>query len=148
MKRGRLALAYTSCYENYLFLIIRKALGIPLEQKFKALIVWLILNGKTEEALVHLAKHYGVKVPKLEIGLPKGRKKKLGCYNARNKMISVFDSDMLKEPFVVLHEFYHHLRAVGDEKHKGTEKYANKFAKEFIDAYKSVSAEFDFSCTI
>jgi len=110
-----------------------------MEQRFKAWIVWLILNGKAEEALMRLAAHYGVSVPMLEVGLPKGhRKKTLGCYSKRNKKISVFDSNALLEPFIILHEFYHHLRAVGNERHKGTEKYADKFAKEFIEAYKSI----------
>jgi len=110
-----------------------------MEQRFKALVVWLILNGKAEEALSRLAMHYHVSIPRLEVGLPKGRRKKtLGCYSKRNKKISVFDSNALLEPFIILHEFYHHLRVVGNKKHKGTEKYANKFAKEFIEAYKSI----------
>jgi Zn-dependent peptidase ImmA (M78 family) len=109
-----------------------------LEQKFRALNVWLILNGKAEKSLELLAKHYGINAPKLKVGLPKGRKKKtIGCYNAKNKTIFVVNSDTLKEPFIILHEFYHHLRTTLDTKHKGTEKHANKFAKEFIQAYKS-----------
>jgi len=113
-----------------------------LEQKFKASIVWLILNGKTEKALELLAEHYSVEVPKLKVGLPKGRKKKtLGCYNAKNETIFVFNSDTLKEPFIILHEFYHHLRTALDRKHKGTERYADEFSKEFIQAYKSMAAK-------
>jgi hypothetical protein len=113
-----------------------------LEQKFKASIVWLILNGKTEKALELLAEHYSVEVPKLKVGLPKGRKKKaLGCYNAKNGTIFVLNSDTLKEPFIILHEFYHHLRTALDRKHKGTERYADEFSREFIQAYKSMAAE-------
>ena len=113
---------------------------VVLEQKAKAFVVWLILNGKTEKALELLAEHYSVEVPKLKVGLPKGRKKKtLGCYNAKNKTISVLNSDALKEPFIITHEFYHHLRTTVDKKHKGTEKHANEFAKEFIQAYKSTA---------
>ena len=111
-----------------------------METKFRALVVWLILNGKAEEALGLLAKYYGVDVPKIRVGLPKGRRKNVfGCYTAKNETISVLNSDMLKEPFTVLHEFYHHLRTGRSVKHKGTEKYANEFAKEFIQAYKSMS---------
>ncbi len=107
------------------------------------LVVWLILNGKVEKALELLAEHYSVDVPKIEVGLPKGRKKKaLGCYNAKKGTISVSNSDTLKEPFIILHEFYHHLRTALDTKHKGTEKYADKFAKDFIQTYKSKAAEF------
>jgi len=111
-----------------------------LEQKFKALIVWLILNGKAEKALELLAEHYGVEVPKLKVGLPKGRKKKaLGCYSAKNETIFVLNSDTLKEPFIILHEFYHHIRTALDRKHKGTEKYADEFSKEFMQAYNSLA---------
>jgi hypothetical protein len=45
---------------------------------------------------------------------------------------------VFREPFVVLHEFYHHLRTALDRKHRGTEKYADEFAREFIEAYKSI----------
>jgi len=111
-----------------------------LEQRFKALVVWFILNGKVEKALELLGEHYGVEVPKLKVGLPKGRKKKvLGCYVARSRTICVLNSDVFREPFVVLHEFYHHLRTTLDKKHKGTERYADEFAKEFIEAYKSMA---------
>jgi len=113
-----------------------------LEPKFKAAIVKLVLNGKAETALELLAQHYGVNTPKIKVGLPKGRKKKtLGCYNANKKTIFVLNSDTLKEPFIILHEFYHHLRTAVDAKHKGSEKHANKFAKEFIQAYKSMATK-------
>ena len=113
-----------------------------MEQKFKALIVWFISNGNAEKALELLAEHYSVDVPKLKVGLPKGRKKKtFGCYNAKNETIFVLNSDALKEPFIILHEFYHHLRTALDRKHKGTEKYADEFSKEFIQAYNSIAAK-------
>lgn len=108
-----------------------------MEQQFKGLIVRLILNGKTEEALERLAKHYRVSVPKLKAGLPKGRKRKAyGCYSTRDKTIFVLNSGTLNEPFTILHEFYHHLRTAPDAKHRGTERYANEFAREFIQAYR------------
>jgi hypothetical protein len=106
-----------------------------LEQQFKATIVWLILHGEVERALERLAQRYGVKVPTLKVGLPKRRKSKaVGCYNGKKITISVLNSDTLKDPFVILHEFYHHLRT-DKEKHRGTEKYANAFAREYIEAY-------------
>lgn len=110
-----------------------------MQAGFKPLIVWLILDGKTEEALERLAEHYGVSAPKLKVGLPKGRKKRVyGCYTPRNATISVLNSDFLGNPFVVLHEFYHHLRTHSvDKQHRGTEKNADKFAKEFLEAYES-----------
>jgi Zn-dependent peptidase ImmA (M78 family) len=107
--------------------------------EFKPLIVWLILNGKAEEALELLAENHRVNVPKLKIGLPKGHKKNVcGCYTPRNGTISLLNSDALGNPFVILHEFYHHLRTHSvDKQHKGTEKNANKFATEFLQAYEA-----------
>jgi hypothetical protein len=113
----------------------RSAIGfwerILEERKFKAKVVWLIANGQTEKALDQLAEYYNVKVPKLRVGLPKRHKKKaLGCYDSSSHTISVLNSDVLKEPFTILHEFYHHVRTGFDSKHKGNEKYANEFAME------------------
>lgn len=115
----------------------------PTKPEFEVLIVWLILNGKVGKALELLAEHYSVDVPKIKVGLPKGRKKRaLGCYNAKKGTIFVLNSDTLREPFIIIHEFYHHLRTALDTKHRGTEKYADEFAKDFIQAYKSKVAEF------
>jgi hypothetical protein len=36
-----------------------------VQAEFKPLVVWLVLNGKAEEALVLLAENYRVNVPKL-----------------------------------------------------------------------------------
>jgi hypothetical protein len=111
-----------------------------LEEKFRASVVWLILNGKTEKALELLAEHHDVEVPNIKVGLPKAHKKNtLGCYSSKDGTISVFNSDAMKEPFIILHEFYHHLRTSVDLKHKGTEKNANEFAKGYIQAYRSMT---------
>jgi hypothetical protein len=112
----------------------------PLELKFKPLIVWLILNKRTEEALTLLAKNYKVNTPKLKIGLPKGHKKNIfGCYTPKDGTISVLNSDVIGNPFVILHEFYHHMRTAIDKKQKGTEKNADRFANEFIQEYKAAN---------
>lgn len=105
-----------------------------MQNNFKSLVVQLILNGKTEEALKRLAENYGVATPKLKIGLPKGRKRNVsGCYTPKNETISLLNSDVIKNPVVVLHEFYHHLRTHAvNKQHRGTEKNANKFALEFL----------------
>ncbi len=42
------------------------------QDNFKPLVVWLILNGKTEEALELLAKNYKVNVPELKLVYQKG----------------------------------------------------------------------------
>jgi hypothetical protein len=105
---------------------------------FKVLVVSLILNGKTEEALELLAVNYHVKVPDLKVGLPKKHKATAyGCYTAKNQTITVLNSDVLANPFVIIHEFYHHLRSKGvDQMHRGTEGNADKFALGFLIAYQ------------
>ena len=112
-----------------------------LEANFKAVVVCLILNKQTEEALEMLAKNYRVNVPELKVGLPKGHHRNAyGCYSSKTENISLLDSDMLGDPFVVLHEFYHHLRSRSvDKQHKGTEKNADKFASEYIQAFDAVA---------
>ncbi len=108
------------------------------QDNFKPLVVWLIVNGKTEEALELLATNYSVDVPNLKVGLPKKHKiKAYGCYTAKNQTISVQNSDVLVNPFVILHEFYHHLRSKGvDKMHRGTEGNADKFALDFLMHYQ------------
>jgi hypothetical protein len=111
------------------------------QDNFKPAVVWLILNGKTEEALTLLAKNYKVNVPSLKVGLPKRHKiKAFGCYTAKNETISVLNSDVLTNPFVIIHEFYHHLRSKAvDRMHRGTEKNADKFALEFLREYEETA---------
>jgi len=109
------------------------------QNNFKPVIVWLILNGRAEEALALLAKNYSVDLPKLRVGLPKGHKiKAYGCYSAKNEIICVQNSDVLTNPFVIIHEFYHHLRSKAvDRRHRGTEKNADKFALSFLQDYQA-----------
>jgi hypothetical protein len=108
------------------------------QDNFKPVVVWLIINGQTEEALTLLSSHFQVTTPKLKVGLPKKHKiKAYGCYTAKNQTISVQNSDVLINPFVVLHEFYHHLRSKGvDRIHRGTEGNADKFALDFLIHYQ------------
>ena len=111
---------------------------IMTQDNLKPYTVWLILNGKTEEALALLAKNYQVNIPNLKVGLPKGHKvKAYGCYTAKTQTITILNSDILMNPFVILHEFYHHLRSKSvDKMHRGTEKNADKFALEFLLEYQ------------
>ena len=108
------------------------------ELEFKAFIVHLVLDSKVEQALELLSKQFKVTVPRIEVGLPRSHGSVSGCYTSRNQTIYVLNGDVLKDPFVILHEFYHHLRTSSvDKKHRGTEKYANVFAREFITAYRT-----------
>jgi len=102
--------------------------------------VWLIVSKKPEDALEALSHYYKVKTPELKVGMPKRHRKKVGCYVSKNKTIYVSDLDNLYNPYVILHEFYHHLR-IHDTKHKGTEKQAKRFAKDYIEAYRITSTQ-------
>jgi hypothetical protein len=104
------------------------------EKQFKAKIVHLIIGQKTEKALELLSQHHRVPTPKLKVGMPKGDVKHQGCYVVKNEAIHVANSDSLYNPYVILHEFYHHLRSAGGT-HRGTEKNADKFAKDYIATY-------------
>jgi hypothetical protein len=56
----------------------------------------------------------------------------------REKKIYAMDSAIFYNPFVILHEFYHHLRSK-DGSHRGTERHANAFAQGFIESYIAVA---------
>lgn len=106
-----------------------------MDHGIKARIVSLILDRKPEEALQILSSLYKVKEPKLRIGtVRKHRKTALAVYVQKENTIYVSSSDILYNPFIILHEFYHHIR-FKDGKHRGTEKNANAFATEFIKSY-------------
>jgi len=105
---------------------------------FKAQVVRLILKNQAEEAIRALSAHYGVTVPYLKVGLPKKNRRKVACYAAETKTIHVGSRVELQDPFVILHEFYHHLRMHG-RKHLGTEKHADRFARDFIEVYQTFS---------
>jgi len=95
----------------------------------------MIREGKPEEALTLLAEKYSVKPPKLKVGTVKGRRAVAGCYVAREETIYLPNAEMMLDPYVVLHEFYHHLRSA-EGKFSGSEKHADKFAREFLISHK------------
>jgi len=97
----------------------------------KARIVQLIREGRPENALILLSEKYGVRPPKLRTGTVKGRRKVAGCYVAKEQTIYVSNAEMLSDPYVLLHEFYHHLRSM-EGKFSGSERHAEKFAREFL----------------
>jgi hypothetical protein len=110
----------------------------PLDDLTKAKIVSMILNKKTEEALQHLSKFYGKTPPKIVVGTVKGKRKTVyAVYVQKESKIYAINSDVFYNPFVVLHEFYHHIRTKGAI-HRGSEKNANIYARSFIDAYNRI----------
>ena len=102
---------------------------------FKASVVQMILVRDGSAAIGVLSRHYGVDEPLLKVGMPKGHSGNVGCYVSKTKTIHVVNQEYLENPFVILHEFYHHLRTRSGE-HRGNEKYANRFAEEFIEAFR------------
>ena len=113
-------------------------MAIEIDDGVKAKAVRLILTKQPEQALELLATLYKIKNPKLRVGTVKGRRKTaLAVYVHRDNTIYASNSDMLYNPFVILHEFYHHIRSKSGE-HKGTEKNADAFAIEFIKSYLRV----------
>ncbi len=104
------------------------------EEEIRAKAVKLILDGEPEKALQLLSDYYEVQTPKLRVGLPKRYTGVLGCYVASEQTIYVKTSDQYHDPFIILHEYYHHLRTFMG-KHRGTEKNANIYALESIRYY-------------
>ena len=124
-----------------LIYLISMSGSIP-DELFKAYIVTMILNGKTIDALNKLSEKYGISPPKVKIGRIKGHNKALAVYSPRKKTIYIQDPDVFSNPFVVLHEFYHHLRYI-DNKHRGTEKHADRYAERFIRAFREVAGKLE-----
>jgi len=100
--------------------------------EFQAKVVRLIaVDRKPEQALDALCVHYRVERPNLRIGLPKGERRALGCYVHRDRTIYMSSEEYMFDPYVLIHEFYHHLRYVSG-KHRGTERHARDFALSFL----------------
>src|SRR5918994_7555989 len=111
------------------------SVNISLDDISKAKIVHMILNRNTEEALQKLSKIYNVTPPEIVVGTIKGKRRTVyAVYVQKERRIYVVNSDIYYNPFIILHEFYHHLRYRGME-HRGSEKSANSFASKFIDSY-------------
>ena len=109
-----------------------------LDEENMVRIVQKILNRDTEQALLELSNLYNIHPPEIVVGTIKGKRKTVYAVYVQNEnRIYTMNSDIFYNPFVVLHEFYHHLRSRGGV-HRGSEKNANMYAKKFIDAYSKV----------
>ena len=98
-------------------------------------IVKLILDSKTEDALELLSSFYHISPPDIKVGTVKGRRKTVyAVYVHKERRIYALNSEVFYNPFIILHEFYHHLRSRGTG-HRGSEKHANYYAKEFLHSY-------------
>ena len=104
----------------------------------KAQIVRMILGKQTERALEKLSEFYHVAPPQIVVGTIKGKRRTVyALYIPKERKIYALNSDIFFNPFVVLHEYYHHIRSKLGV-HRGSERNANKFAQEFIAAYKKI----------
>ncbi len=114
------------------------SITLPLDDLTKAKIVHMVLNKKTEEALQYLSKFYDIAPPEIVVGTVKGKRRTVyAVYVQKESKIYAINSDVFYNPFVILHEFYHHIRTKGGV-HRGSEKNANRYAKSFIDAYNRI----------
>jgi Zn-dependent peptidase ImmA (M78 family) len=86
-----------------------------------------------------LSEYYGVVEPSLRVGTVKRHRKVLACYVQKEKRIYISKSPLLTDPFVILHEFYHHLRASQVSRNRQVEKRADLFALRFIRDFKRFS---------
>ena len=103
----------------------------------KAEIVRMILDKKTENALEQLSEFYHLSPPQIVVGTIKRKRRTVyAVYVPAEKKIYALNSDIFYNPFVILHEYYHHIRSrLGV--HRGSERHANTFAKSFIDSYRT-----------
>lgn len=109
-----------------------------LDEKWMARIVQKILDKDTEQSLTELSDLYRIRPPEIVVGTIKGKRKTVYAVYVQNEnRIYAMNSDIFYNPFVVLHEFYHHLRSRSG-KHRGSEKNANKYARTFIVAYANL----------
>jgi hypothetical protein len=59
---------------------------------------------------------------------------------ARREILAA-NREYLYNPFVIIHEFYHHLRSTSG-RHRGTERQADEFAADYVRAYQAGSWTF------
>jgi hypothetical protein len=110
-----------------------------LDDMTKAKIVQMILDGKAERALEKLSDFYHVEAPRIAVGtIKKKRRTVYAVYAVQEKKIYTLNSDIFYNPFVIIHEYYHHIRSkLGT--HKGSERHANTYAQKFIDSYNRIA---------
>jgi hypothetical protein len=105
---------------------------------FRATVVSLIIDGRTEYALKLLSDYYGVNAPDLRVGTVKRHRRVVACYVEKEKRIYLSNGEFITNPFVILHEFYHHLRSSQIGKKRQVEKRADLFASNFIRDFVSL----------
>ncbi len=110
------------------------------KERLHAKVVELITDGKAELAIRLLSEHYEVPEPELRVGTVKRHRGVVACYVEKEKRIYLSKSDYFTNAYVILHEFYHHLRASGPGKRRQVEKRADLFALTFIRDFQQQSS--------
>jgi hypothetical protein len=95
-------------------------------------IIEKIVAGQLDSALDLLSVAYEVSAPKFRVGTLKGHRSVAACYIEREKMIVFSNRDILCNPSVVLHEFYHHCISQTTLKGGGTDKNADRYVRRFL----------------
>ena len=109
-----------------------------LDDTFKAYIVQLIIDKKTEQAIESLSQLYEIKPPQIVVGRIKGKRRTVyAVYVQRECKIYCINSDIFYNPFIIMHDFYHHLRSTTGVQ-RGTEKHSNLYGSDFIDSYNTI----------
>lgn len=103
-----------------------------IEETVRKIILRNIIDGEIETALELLSREYNVSTPKYRIGTVKGHRGAAGCYIERKKTIVFSNSEIMRNPIVVLHEFYHHMISSVTFKGGGTDKNAERFVRRFL----------------
>ena len=99
----------------------------------------MIVSKKTEEAIEKLSKFYNIDPPEIVVGTIKGKRRTVyAVYVQKQSKIYTTNSDTFYNPFIILHEFYHHLRTKAGI-HRGLEKHADMYAKSFVDSFRKIA---------
>lgn len=110
-----------------------------LDDLTRAKIVQMILDGATERALEMLSGFYRIETPRISVGTVKRKRRTVyAVYMPAKKKIYALNSDILCNPFVILHEYYHHIHSKLGV-HRGSERHANMYACEFINSYTRIA---------
>jgi len=91
------------------------------------------LDGRVDDALKELSVRFKVKPPSVKVGSVKAHRRYPAVYTPRRRMIQVSQPEDLKNPLIILHEFYHHLRSFKGQ--RTVEKKADTFAQNYWEAY-------------
>ena len=107
------------------------------KRRLHAKVVGLITDGRAELAMKLLSEYFAIDEPDVRVGTVKRHRKVVACYVEREKRIYLSKSDYLTDVYVILHEFYHHLRASQPVKRRQIERRADLFALTFIRDFVS-----------